>query len=57
MAYTDIQKPALPYRYEFGLDELEAAQACVDTHGFAVVKQVLSEELVKELQGSGSAGH
>ena len=35
MAYADIQKPALSYCYEFGLDELEAAQACVDAHGFA----------------------
>ena len=52
MAYADIQKPALSYRYEFGLDALEAAQACVDTHGFAVVKKVLSEELVAELQES-----
>lgn len=50
MAYTDIQKPALSYRYEFGLNELEAAQACVDAHGFAVVKQVLTEDLVAELQ-------
>ena len=52
MAYADIQKPALSYRYEFGLDALEAAQACVEAHGFAVVKQVLSEELVEELQES-----
>ena len=50
MAYTDIQKPALSYRYEFGLHELQAAQACVDAHGFAVVKQVLTEDLVAELQ-------
>ena len=50
MTYADIQKPALPYRYEFGLDELEAAQACVDAHGFAVVKQVLSAELVKSFR-------
>ena len=52
MAYADIQKPALSYRYEFGLDALEAAQACVEAHGFAVVKKVLSEELVEELQES-----
>ena len=50
MTYADIQKPALSYRYEFGLNALEAAQACVDAHGFAVVKHVLSEELVEELQ-------
>ena len=52
MAYADIQKPALSYRYEFGLDALEAAQACVEAHGFAVVKKVLSEGLVEELQES-----
>ena len=52
MAYADIQKPALSYRYEFKLDELDAARACVDAHGFAVVKQVLTGELVEELQES-----
>jgi len=36
-----LQKPQLAYRYAFGLDELEAAQACVEAHGFAVVKQLL----------------
>ncbi len=52
MDYSTVQKPELGYRYEFDLDELDAAQACVDAHGFAVVKKVLSDELVTELQES-----
>lgn len=46
------QKPELGYCYEFSLDELEAAQACVDAHGFAVVKNVLPQEMVEELKES-----
>ena len=52
MDYSNIQKPELGYRYEFTLDELDAAQACVDAHGFAIVKDVLSDEIVTELQES-----
>ena len=52
MDYSHIQKPDLGYRYEFTLDELDAAQACVEAHGFAIVKRVLSDELVAELQQS-----
>ncbi|MBV7333487.1 phytanoyl-CoA dioxygenase family protein [Chloroflexi bacterium TSY] len=47
-----VQKPELGYRYEFGLDELDAAQACVEAHGFAVVKNVLPQEMVEELKES-----
>jgi len=52
MNYDHMQKPELSYRYEFSFDELEAAQACVETHGFAVVKNLLPDELVEELQES-----
>lgn len=52
MDYSHIQKPDLGYCYEFGLDALDAAQACVQAHGFAIVKKVLSDELVEELQES-----
>ena len=52
MDYSHIQKPDLGYRYEFTLDELDAAQQCVEAHGFAIVKKVLPDELVKELQES-----
>ena len=52
MDYSHIQKPELDYRYEFTLEELDAAQYCVEAHGFAIVKNVLSNELVNELQES-----
>jgi ectoine hydroxylase-related dioxygenase (phytanoyl-CoA dioxygenase family) len=46
------QKAELGYPYEFTINELAAAQACVEAHGFAVVKKLLPSELVKELQAS-----
>ena len=52
MDYSHIQEPELDYRYEFGLDELDDAQACVEAHGFAIVKNVLTYALVEELQES-----
>ncbi|CAN5857946.1 hypothetical protein BH10CHL1_BH10CHL1_03030 [soil metagenome] len=52
MDYTTLQKPELPYRYEFGLDELDAAQGCVETHGFAVIKRLLPPDMVEELKAS-----
>ena len=52
MDYSHIQKPELGYRYEFSLDELDAAQKCVETHGFAIVKNVLTDALVEALQES-----
>lgn len=47
-----MQKPRLAYQYEFGLDEVEAAQACVEAHGFAVLKDVLSLAMVDKLCAS-----
>lgn len=52
MDYANLQKPELAYRYEFSLDELDAAQACVDAHGFAVLKRVLPPDSVEELKES-----
>ncbi len=52
MDYSHIQKPNLGYPYEFTLNELDAAQQCIEAHGFAIIKKVLSDELVKELQES-----
>ena len=52
MDYSNIQKPDLGYCYEFTLDELDAAQQCVEAHGFAIVKNVLPDEQVEELQQS-----
>jgi len=47
-----LQKPILAYRYEFAVDELQAAQACVEAHGFAVVKKMLPDDMVEALQAS-----
>lgn len=47
-----ITKPELAYRYEFAMDELEATLACVNEHGFAVLKSVLPPDTVAELQAA-----
>ena len=52
MNETYLQKPVLGYRYEFSLDELDAAQQCVAMHGFAVVKNMLPPEMVEALKAS-----
>ncbi len=52
MNYDQLQKPELSYRYEFGLHELDAAQSCVEAHGFAVIKKVLPTDMVEELKAS-----
>ena len=52
MDYSNIRKPELGYRYEFTLDEVDAAQDCIDAHGFAIIKKVLPPELLQELQES-----
>ena len=48
--YAKIEKPCLPYRYEFCPDETDEIQACMKTHGFAVVKELISPQLVAKLK-------
>jgi len=48
----DLQPPQLAYRYEFESDELDEIKACHDTHGFAVVKGLLSPAYVEEIKDS-----
>ncbi|NKB72299.1 MAG: hypothetical protein GKR89_34915 [Candidatus Latescibacteria bacterium] len=48
--YSHIEKPDLPYRYEFGIEELDAMSQCLDAHGFAVIQNVLPADLVGRLQ-------
>ena len=50
MDQSEITKPELGYRYEFGTDELDEMSACVDAHGFAILKGVLEEEVVEGLR-------
>ncbi len=37
--YAHIRKPDLGYRYEFGADELDAMDECLEAHGFSIIKQ------------------
>ncbi len=49
MSNQEFPKPRLGYRYEFKLNELAAAQACVEEHGFAVIKQLITPSMVADL--------
>ena len=42
----------LGYRYIFEADELDAMKACVQSHGFAIAREVIDESLQAELQAS-----
>ena len=48
--YLEIQKPELDYAYEFGVDQLALVSECLEAHGFAIIKDVLSPELVEGLK-------
>ena len=50
MDQEEIEKPELGYRYEFGTHELDEMSSCLDAHGFAVIKDVLSDEIVTGLR-------
>ena len=48
--YLDIQKPELGYTYEFETNQLSQATECIEAHGFAIIKDVLPDELVDSLK-------
>ena len=48
--YAHIEKPDLGYRYEFATDELDAMSDCLEAHGFAIVKDVLPDDIVEKLK-------
>lgn len=48
--YLKIQKPELPYPYEFSVDQLPEMSDCLEAHGFAIVKDVLPPEWVAQLK-------
>ena len=50
MDQSEIEKPDLGYRYEFGTGELDAMLECLDAHGFVIIKDVLSDETVEGLK-------
>ncbi|HAA73735.1 TPA: hypothetical protein DCE37_01275 [Candidatus Latescibacteria bacterium] len=49
MDQSEITKPELGYRYEFETSEMDAMSACAETHGFAILKDVLDEPTVDGL--------
>jgi ectoine hydroxylase-related dioxygenase (phytanoyl-CoA dioxygenase family) len=53
MTPQDQIKPVeLKYRSEFKPTELEEAKACVDAHGFAILKKVIPQSFVDELRAA-----
>tara|TARA_B100001013_G_scaffold343493_1_gene271334 strand:- start:211 stop:1062 length:852 start_codon:yes stop_codon:yes gene_type:complete len=50
MSYEHIQPADLDYQYEFQPDEIDSIKDCVETHGFAVAKSLLSSDFVEELK-------
>ena len=54
--YSHIQKPDLGYPYEFAADQLPAMSACLEAHGFAIIKGVLPDDLVESLKRAVRAG-
>ena len=47
MDQAEIEKPDLGYRYEFATDELDEMSVCMEAHGFAIIKDVLSDDVVE----------
>ena len=54
--YLQIQKPELGYTYEFEVGQLDLMSKCLDTHGFAIIKDVLPDQLVDSLKQAVFAG-
>ena len=48
--YSHIRKPDLGYCYKFATDELQAMDECLEAHGFAIIKDVLTPEIVDRLK-------
>ena len=47
--YSHVQQPDLRYQYQFGVDQLDQMSDCVETHGFAIVKDVLPKQMIDNL--------
>ena len=50
MDQATIEKPDLGYRYEFSTAEMDELSTCLEVHGFAILKNVLSHEVVEGLK-------
>jgi len=48
--YLRIQKPELNYTYEFEVSQLDLMSECLDMHGFAIIKDVLPDQLIDSLK-------
>ena len=47
---ASVEKADLGYRYEFSTDELDEMSACLEAHGFAIIKDVLPGDVVDTLK-------
>ena len=56
MDQSTISKPELDYQYEFATDEPVPMSLCLEAHGFAVIKEVLTAEVVDGLREAVWAG-
>ena len=50
--YSQIQQPDLKYQYQFEMDQLGQMSTCLETHGFAIVKNVLPKQIIDSLKRS-----
>ena len=48
--YLQIQKPSLEYTYEFEIGQLDLMSKCLEAHGFAIIKGVLSDGLIGSIK-------
>ena len=48
--YLEIQEPELDYTYRFELDQLPQMSTCLEAHGFAIIKDVLPDEMIGRLK-------
>ena len=45
-----MQKPALGYTYEFEVTQLDLMSECLEAHGFAIIKDVLPDQMIDRLK-------
>ena len=48
--YSHVQQPDLRYQYQFGMDQLDQMSDCLETHGFAIIKDVLPKQMIDNLK-------
>jgi len=48
--YLQIQKRELGYTYEFEVTQLDLMSECLEAHGFAIIKDVLPDQMIDRLK-------